>query len=43
MFYGKDNSIKLMNGNTVQIIALAEDDRDSEEESSDEGVPFDED
>ena len=40
LFYGKDNSIKMVNGNTVQIVALAEDDRESEEE---ETVPFDED
>ena len=40
MFYGKENSIKLTNGNTIQIVALAEDDRASEEE---ETVPFDED
>jgi peroxiredoxin family protein len=40
MFYGKENSIKMTNGNTIQIVALAEDDRASEEE---ETVPFDED
>lgn len=42
MFYGKDNSIKMTNGNTTQIIALADDDRVEEEEISDEAVPFEE-
>lgn len=42
MFYGKDNSIKMTNGNTTQVIALADDDRVEEEEISDEAVPFEE-
>ena len=38
MLYGKENSIKIVDGNMKQILALAEDDRlsDSEDEDSDE-------
>lgn len=38
MFYGKENSIKLVLGNTKQIIALADDDRAVEEEDTEEDI-----
>ena len=45
VLYGKENSIKFVNGNTKQIIALAEDDRvvaSEDTETSEDGVPFEE-
>lgn len=38
MFYGKENSIKLVLGNTKQIIALADDDRTTDEEVEEDTV-----